>query len=70
MIQQKNHILQLVSKVDTEVHTKYEKEKEVVNVVGMIEGSDPDLKNEYLIIGAHLDHVGSQAGKIYFQVKR
>ncbi len=32
----------------------------------MIEGSDPDLKKEYLIIGAHLDHVGSQAGKIYF----
>ncbi|MEK6552606.1 MAG: M20/M25/M40 family metallo-hydrolase, partial [Bacteroidota bacterium] len=72
----KPYSLQLVSKVDTEVHTKYEKEKEVVNVVGMIEGSDPDLKNEYLIIGAHLDHVGSQArlagasseraGKIYF----
>ena len=59
--------------IDIEVHTKYEKEKEVVNVVGIIEGSDPDLKNEYLIVGAHLDHVGSQAcmpdrqaGKIYF----
>ena len=58
--------LQLNAKVDIEVHAKYEKEKEVVNVVGMIEGSDPELKNEYLIIGAHLDHVGSQAGKIYF----
>ncbi len=58
--------IQLIPKVDIEVHTKYEKEKEVVNVVGMIEGSDPDLKNEYLIIGAHLDHVGSQASKIYF----
>ncbi|MCX6170091.1 MAG: M20/M25/M40 family metallo-hydrolase [Ignavibacteriales bacterium] len=56
----------LVNKVDLEVHTKYEKEKEVVNVVGILEGSDPVLKNEYLIIGAHLDHVGSQAGKIYF----
>lgn len=54
------------NKVDLEVHTKYEKEKEVVNVVGILEGSDPVLKNEYLIIGAHLDHVGSQAGKIYF----
>ncbi|MFA5804015.1 MAG: M20/M25/M40 family metallo-hydrolase [Melioribacteraceae bacterium] len=62
----KPYSIQLVSKVDIEVHTKYEKEKEVVNVVGMIEGRDPDLKNEYLIIGAHLDHVGSQAGKIYF----
>ena len=56
----------LSNKVDLEVHTKYEKEKEVVNVVGILEGNDPVLKNEYLIIGAHLDHVGSQAGKIYF----
>lgn len=28
------------------------------NVVGMIEGSDPVLKDQYLIISAHLDHVG------------
>ena len=28
------------------------------NVIGIIEGSDPELKNEYVLIGAHLDHVG------------
>ncbi len=28
------------------------------NVVAMIEGSDPELKHEYMIIGAHLDHLG------------
>ncbi|QPQ55106.1 M20/M25/M40 family metallo-hydrolase [Allosphingosinicella flava] len=28
------------------------------NVVGMIEGSDPVLKNEYVVLMAHLDHVG------------
>lgn len=28
------------------------------NVVGVIPGSDPKLKDEYLIIGAHLDHLG------------
>ncbi|TSA26394.1 MAG: M20/M25/M40 family metallo-hydrolase, partial [Ignavibacteriales bacterium] len=75
-ISDRPYSIQIVPKVDIEVHTKYEKEKEVVNVVGIIEGSDPVLKNEYLIIGAHLDHVGSQArladtsseraGKIYF----
>jgi Zn-dependent M28 family amino/carboxypeptidase len=27
-------------------------------VIGMIEGSDPVLKNEAIIIGAHLDHLG------------
>lgn len=28
------------------------------NVVGLIEGTDPILKNEYIVIGAHLDHLG------------
>jgi Zn-dependent M28 family amino/carboxypeptidase len=36
-----------------------------MNVVGMIEGSDNKLKNEYVILGAHLDHVGSQAGLLF-----
>ncbi|TDW47863.1 peptidase M28-like protein [Flavobacterium sp. 270] len=28
------------------------------NVVGYLEGSDPNLKNEYIVIGAHYDHWG------------
>ena len=28
------------------------------NVVGVIEGYDPKLKNEYVVIGAHYDHIG------------
>jgi Zn-dependent M28 family amino/carboxypeptidase len=31
------------------------------NVIGMIEGRDPVLKNEYVVISAHLDHVGFSA---------
>ena len=31
------------------------------NVVGIIEGSDPTLKNEYVAFGAHYDHVGTGA---------
>lgn len=30
----------------------------VQNVIGYIEGSDPVLKDEYIAIGAHYDHVG------------
>jgi hypothetical protein len=52
--------------VDLEVHTNYIKEREVVNVIGILEGSDPVIKDSFLVLGAHLDHVGSQAGKIYF----
>ncbi len=29
------------------------------NVLGWIEGSDPKLKKEFIVIGAHLDHVGN-----------
>jgi hypothetical protein len=33
------------------------------NVVGMVEGSDPKLKDTYVLFGAHLDHIGySQTG--------
>lgn len=28
------------------------------NVVALLPGTDPDLKNEYAVIGGHLDHVG------------
>lgn len=28
------------------------------NVVGIVEGNDPVLKNEYIVIGAHYDHIG------------
>jgi hypothetical protein len=34
------------------------------NVVGLVEGTDPNLKNTYVMLGAHLDHVGySQNGE-------
>ncbi len=33
------------------------------NVVGMVEGSDPVLKNEYVVFTAHLDHLGIAKGK-------
>lgn len=31
------------------------------NVVGILEGSDPALQNEYVVISAHLDHIGLSA---------
>ena len=33
---------------------------ETENVVAFVEGSDPLLKNEFVIISAHLDHVGTK----------
>ncbi len=34
------------------------KEVPAYNVVGVLEGSDPVLKNENIVIGAHYDHLG------------
>lgn len=28
------------------------------NIIGLLEGSDPALKNEYIVVSAHLDHMG------------
>ncbi|MEH6406542.1 MAG: M28 family peptidase, partial [Leeuwenhoekiella sp.] len=34
------------------------KGKDGYNIVGMIEGTDPQLKDEFVIVGAHYDHIG------------
>jgi hypothetical protein len=35
------------------------------NVVGVIEGTDPKLKDEYIVITGHYDHVGAKSPIIY-----
>jgi hypothetical protein len=39
-------------------------EKNLPNVAGLIEGSDPVLKNEIVIFSCHMDHIGAEGGKI------
>lgn len=48
------------AKVTVNVDNKYDivSQQLAHNVVGMIEGSDPQLKDTYVVFGAHLDHVG------------
>lgn len=38
----------------------------VPNVIAWLEGSDPQLKDEYIVIGAHLDHLGERSGNVYY----
>ena len=42
------------------VHARVEavEKKSAPNVVAMLEGSDPTLKNEYVVFSGHMDHVG------------
>lgn len=37
----------------------------VPNVVGLLEGSDPTLKGEFVGVGGHLDHLGISNGVVY-----
>ena len=39
--------------------------KQYKDVVAVLEGNDPVLKNQYIVVGAHYDHIGVKNGKIY-----
>jgi type II secretory pathway pseudopilin PulG len=55
----------IAGKVSITIDNGYEIVSEQLshNVVAMVEGSDPRLKDTYVLFGAHLDHIGySQAG--------
>jgi hypothetical protein len=49
----------LNKKVEISASTKHFPESRSCNVIGLIEGTDPELKSEVIILGAHLDAVGS-----------
>lgn len=53
-----------VARLQTEVAPKY---AATANIVGLVEGTDPELKKEYIVIGAHMDHLGwgYQGGSMY-----
>jgi len=46
--------------IEISIDTKVE-EGRASNVLGRIEGSDPTLKNEWVVVSAHYDHLGSHA---------
>jgi len=39
--------------------------RQVKNVIGLVEGNDPILKNEFVGIGSHYDHVGVSMAGVY-----
>ena len=48
-----------VSNVEIEFKTDVVKiDGKAANVVGILQGSDPQLSSEYIVIGAHYDHLG------------
>lgn len=51
-------------KVDCQIAVERES-IDVPNVVGWFPGSDPEVQNEHICIGCHLDHLGVQRGETY-----
>ncbi len=54
--------------LNTLVHMKWESTQQagsLINVLGMIPGTHPVLKHETIILGAHRDHFGEQAGLLF-----
>ncbi len=49
--------LDLKTKIEASVRV-IQKETETRNVVALLPGTDSNLKNEYLVVGAHFDHLG------------
>ena len=57
-----------IEETNIELTVEYKLSKEPLptpNVVAWFEGSDPELKHEHVIIGAHLDHLGLRSGEVY-----
>ena len=53
-------------KKEVTLRMRYREELAAVpNVVAWLEGSDPDLKHEYVVLGSHLDHLGIRGGQVY-----
>ena len=48
--------------VETEVHQSRTTTR---NVLGLVEGADPNLKDEWILITAHFDHDGAYGGQIF-----
>jgi hypothetical protein len=52
--------------VRLEVNGKHYPRVQGNNVIGGIRGRDPDLRNEVILVGAHLDHLGTDAtGRVF-----
>jgi len=52
------------SKIEIQITTENKIEK-TRNVLAYIEGSDSNLQDEFIVYGAHYDHVGAREGDIY-----
>jgi hypothetical protein len=54
-----------VSRIRLKVEAEHFPDAEAYNVVGFVEGSDPELKSEFIVIGGHIDHCGRHMDRVF-----
>lgn len=55
----------LKSRIEVNVQTKFTEKTECFNIIGYLKGKEPEYADEYIVISAHMDHVGYQCDVIY-----
>ncbi len=57
--------IELKSKAIIDIKAIYNSAVDVYNIIGFIEGRDASKKDEFILLTAHLDHVGSQCEVVF-----
>ena len=60
------HSFHLRKMFEININAKYHPAATTANVVGYLPGVDEKMRNEYIVVGAHLDHVGIQGSTCLF----
>jgi len=65
-IKKTSHSFHIPRRMSINVISKYRPNAPTYNVVAVWEGTHKKLKKEYIVLGAHLDHVGIQANTLLY----
>lgn len=60
------HSFHLRKHMEIDVNARYHPAAITANVIGIYPGADPKLSNEYIVVGASLDHLGMQGTTCLF----
>jgi len=63
--EQKSISLKIKHNVKIRINAEITQDCKTMNILGYIEGSDPDLRDEFIVIGAHVDHLGEIDGRVF-----
>ena len=64
--EQKVSSFSLLKKAEVDVNARYRQRAQTMNVVGLLEGKDKDLRREIIVVGAALDGTGIQGETCLF----